>query len=416
MVNPISYQPQQAFSGGADFSQLANLGNVYQKAQEQARQQAALGMLGQGQEADARTLLQSGVLPLAQLGLGMQDKSIERQRADEAAAQAQANFQAQQRIREAEAKRAQQTFDEDSPQGRAKKLVAAGLDPKDPIHQGYVATGQNPPDPIKQQAEKRAQTTFEQTQRAATPEGRRQLAIEGEMDLKDPGVRRWIVTGAEIPDPTVNTRLGIGAPLYTQNMETGEVVAHQLSATKPFETPPGHRLLGPGEVAQQKAAGAAEGKATAAAKVALPDVIRNTDNLVETLDTITKHPGKSMALGRGSHLPDWMVTGTDVGDFRVQVQRLAGEAMAQTMSSLKGAGLGSVSDFEQKTMMAAFVAASTAQTEKAFNEAMATARRSAEKIREIARAKAKGDFSERPTGAPAAASGGKPSLGSIFGQ
>src|SRR2546428_3397433 len=135
MVNPISYQPQQAFSGGVDFSALANLGNVYQKAQEQARQQSALGMLGQGQEADARTLLQSGVLPLAQLGLGMQDKSIARQREDAANAQAQSNWQQQQAIRAAEEKRRAETLAEEKPEGRSKKPVAAGFGPEEPLHQ-----------------------------------------------------------------------------------------------------------------------------------------------------------------------------------------------------------------------------------------------------------------------------------------
>ena len=46
MVNPISFPTPQAYSGGADFSMLANLGNVYKKAQEDARQQEALGKLG----------------------------------------------------------------------------------------------------------------------------------------------------------------------------------------------------------------------------------------------------------------------------------------------------------------------------------------------------------------------------------
>lgn len=36
-VAPISYQPQQAFSGGVDFSPLANLGNVYREAQSREK-------------------------------------------------------------------------------------------------------------------------------------------------------------------------------------------------------------------------------------------------------------------------------------------------------------------------------------------------------------------------------------------
>lgn len=398
MVNPISYQPQQAFSGGADFTPLANLGNVYKKAQEDARQQAALGMLGQGQEADTRTLLQSGVMPLAQLGLGMQDKSIARQREDVANAQAQANFQEQQKIRAAEEARRQETFDEDSPEGRSKKLVAAGLNPKDPLNQVYVATGKEPPDLIRQQTEKRAQTTFEQSQKYATREQRLQAVQDGELNINDPEIRRWVALGGDIPDPAKN-RLGLGAPTYTRDKD-GTLRAYQLSATGvPVEVkmPEGQQVLGPGELAQQKAEGAATGKAVAGAKVALPDVVRHTDDLVDNIDKIISHEGKSMALGRGSHLPDWMVAGTGIADFRERVKQLGGEAMQQTMASLKGAGLGSISDFEQKNLMTAFVRASTAQTQKAFDEAMNDAKKSAERIREIARGKAKGDFSATPT-------------------
>lgn len=36
-IAPISYQPQQAFSGGADFSQLAGLGDVYKKSRNEKR-------------------------------------------------------------------------------------------------------------------------------------------------------------------------------------------------------------------------------------------------------------------------------------------------------------------------------------------------------------------------------------------
>jgi hypothetical protein len=397
MVNSVMFPTPQAYSGGADFTPLANLGNVYQKAQEQARQQEALAALGQGQDADTQTLLTSGTLPLAQLGLSMQDKSIARQREDAANALAQSNWQQQQAIRAAQEKRAAATYEEDSPEGRTKKLIAANLNPDDPAYAVYKATGAQPPSIIQQQAEARAQIKFQQEQKYATREARLQAVKDGELNIDDPEIRRWVALGGDIPDPAKN-RLGLGQPTYTRDAE-GKLHAYQLSATgAPVEVkmPEGQTVLGPGETAQQKAEGAATGKAVGAARVALPDIIKNLDATDETLDRIINHPGKSMALGKGSLIPDWMVAGTEIGNFRERVKQLAGEAMQQTMASLKGAGLGSVSDFEQKTMIAAFVAAGQAQTEKQFNESMATAKRSLEKIREIARAKAKGDFSERP--------------------
>lgn len=414
MVNPISFPTPQAYSGGADFSMLANLGNVYKKAQEDARQQEALGKLGQGQEADAQTLLTSNVPSLAQLGLNMQDRSVTRQREDVTNAQAQSNWQQQQAIRTAEEKRRAETFEEDSPEGRKKKLVAAGMNADDPNFQAHIATGAPLPTPIAMEVEKRAKIAFDQSQKYATREARLQAVRDGELNIDDPEIRRWVALGGDIPDPAKN-RLGLGALTYTRDKD-GTLHAYQLSATGvPVEVkmPEGQQVLGPGEVASQKAEGAATGKATGGARVALPDVVRHTDELVSNIDKILSHESKSTSLGRGSQLPDWMVAGTGIADFRERVKQLGGEAMQQTMASLKGAGLGSVSDYEQKNLMTAFVRASTAQTEKAFNEAMNEAKKSAERIRDIARGKAKGDFSERP-GATAPAQGNKPPLGDII--
>lgn len=397
MVNSVSFPAPQAWSGGADFTPLANLGNVYQKAQEQARQQQALAALGQGQDADTRTLLTSGTLPLAQLGLTMQQKGIEQQREDQRNAVLDYYRQRQDTRAQAQETRTAGTYEEDSPEGRTKKLVGAGLDPNDPAYSVYKATGAQPPSIIQQQAEKRAQATFEQTQKYATREARLQAVKDGELDINDPAIRRWVALGGDIPDPAKN-RLALGQPTYARDAE-GRLHAYQLSATgDPVEVklPEGQAILGPGETAQQKAEGAATGKAVGAAKVALPDLVRTLDQTGETLDKIISHPGRSLALGRGSQVPDWMVAGTSVGDFREQVKRLSGEAMQQSMAALKGSGLGAVSDFEQRNMIAAFVAAGQAQTEAQFVESMNTAKRSLEKIREIARAKAKGDFSEKP--------------------
>ena len=111
----------------SQWSQLANLGNVYQKGQEQARQQTALASLGQDPAANAKALIGSGVPSLVELGMNAQ------------------NQQQAQAIRQAQEKRAQQTFEEDSPTGRIAKLKDAGINPADPAYRPYIVTGQNLP-------------------------------------------------------------------------------------------------------------------------------------------------------------------------------------------------------------------------------------------------------------------------------
>ena len=125
MVNSISFPTPQAYSGGADFSLLANLGNVYKKAQEDARSQEALGRLGQGQDADAQTLLTSQVPGLAQLGLNMQASALNRQREDARYAVTDARENARLAIQKAAATRAQKDWEQkDIDEAEAAKLIS----------------------------------------------------------------------------------------------------------------------------------------------------------------------------------------------------------------------------------------------------------------------------------------------------
>src|SRR6187399_562860 len=65
MVNPISFG-QSGINSQADFSPLANLGNIYQKAQQDQANKAALAAYQQ--TGDPRVLLGSGDMNLARLG------------------------------------------------------------------------------------------------------------------------------------------------------------------------------------------------------------------------------------------------------------------------------------------------------------------------------------------------------------
>jgi len=400
MVNPISYQPQQAFSGGADFSMLANLGNVYQKAQEQARQQSALAALGQGQDADAQTLVRSGVLPLAQLGLGMQDKTITRQREDQRnvitdrrADSADTRAGSYLTIAQEQAKRAAEKAEEDTPEGRDKKLIGLGLDPKDPNYTEYRLTGQNPPNLVQQQQAAKSKYELAQAQKYDTREKRLAAAEAGGLDKTNPTIMQWIALGGDPPDVTKG-RLGIGAPLFTQNLATGEVVAHQLRNDQPFVTPEGHRLLGPGEIAQQKAAGAATGKATGLAQVALPKVVDNALHQTQLLDEISTHPGRMWATGIMSKAPDAMLVGTAGAGFRARFGQLNAQSFLSIYDQLRGAG--QITNTEGDKGTSAVNRMSAATNEKEFDDAVKDLKSVLKVGVERAQRAAKGDFNLHP--------------------
>lgn len=87
-------QSAQAFSGGIDFSPLANLGNLYKQAQADALKQQTLAQLGQGGAADANALLRSGDMSLAQLGIALRNRQedLARQTAQDARSAANDKF------------------------------------------------------------------------------------------------------------------------------------------------------------------------------------------------------------------------------------------------------------------------------------------------------------------------------------
>ena len=87
MVNPISFAAPQAWSAGADFTPLANLGNIYQKAQQDAANKAAFAAYQQ--TGDPKALIGAGDMNLAQLGISAQNhmdalkqQALENKRAD----------------------------------------------------------------------------------------------------------------------------------------------------------------------------------------------------------------------------------------------------------------------------------------------------------------------------------------------
>ena len=63
-----------------DFTSLANLGQVYKQANQDANRQATLAQLGQGDKIDPRVLLASGDLSLANLGVQIQSRQQDQER------------------------------------------------------------------------------------------------------------------------------------------------------------------------------------------------------------------------------------------------------------------------------------------------------------------------------------------------
>ena len=72
--------PGYATPQSLDFSSLANLGQVYKQANQDANRQATLAQLGQGDKIDPRVLLSSGDMSLANLGVQIQNRQQDQER------------------------------------------------------------------------------------------------------------------------------------------------------------------------------------------------------------------------------------------------------------------------------------------------------------------------------------------------
>jgi len=139
--------PGYATPQSLDLSSLANLGQVYKQANQDATRQATLAQLGQGDKIDPRVLLASGDMSLANLGVQIQNRQQEQER--------QARQDAFQREEAARAQRnsdrsfslQRQQFEESqdySPQERAKMAIENGIQQGTPEFKAYVLTGKLP--------------------------------------------------------------------------------------------------------------------------------------------------------------------------------------------------------------------------------------------------------------------------------
>lgn len=133
-----------------DFTSLANLGQVYKQANQDATRQNTLAQLGQGEKIDPRILLASGDLSLANLGVTLQNQQTQGERdtrdfafRQEEAKRAQQNADRSYGLQARAAARADQGPEETAAQ-RAKAAAAYGIDPTTPEGRAYVLTGKLP--------------------------------------------------------------------------------------------------------------------------------------------------------------------------------------------------------------------------------------------------------------------------------
>jgi hypothetical protein len=173
MVNPISFGPS-GINSQADFSPLAQLGSIYQKAQQDAANKAAFAAYQQ--TGDPSALLASGDMNLARLGVEarnhldtLKQQQIQNARADKAEGRAQYEFD--------------HTPDPEdtTPTQRAALAAKNGLDPKSPEGRQYILSGTLPANKVENIG--------------ATIEARKQAAIANGLDPSSPGFQSFVLTG-----------------------------------------------------------------------------------------------------------------------------------------------------------------------------------------------------------------------------
>jgi hypothetical protein len=130
-INPLSVPNFSVtpYSGGADFSQLANLGNVYQEGQMQNRRLAVLGQLGQDPTQNAMLMIKSGDPTMAQHGIELMNTVQQQQRQNALLG-----------IQQSQEQRAQQEFKQQDPNYRLQKWIEGHPkgDPQSPEAQAYA--------------------------------------------------------------------------------------------------------------------------------------------------------------------------------------------------------------------------------------------------------------------------------------
>jgi hypothetical protein len=165
--------------------------------------------------------------------------------------------------------------------------------------------------------------------------------------------------------------------------------------TMPLSTLP-QEAAAAGTIEGAKAGGKIEGQARTEARLDLPKLEAQSTYMVRLLDKMEKHPGLSAAVGAKG--PTNYVPGTAAADFKALLEQVQGRQFLEAFESLKGGG--QITEVEGKKAQDAIARMQTAQSEKAFVEAVNEFKGVVRGALSRARTKAQGGQpASQPTGA-----------------
>jgi hypothetical protein len=107
-------------------------------------------------------------------------------------------------------------------------------------------------------------------------------------------------------------------------------------------------------------------------------VVASFDSALDTLDTISKHPGKKTAVGFGGAQLS-MIPGTDAAGFAAQLETFKAQTFLPQVQALKG--MGALSDAEGKKLTAAVGALSQSMKQSEFDAQVSKIKRDLEAAR-----------------------------------
>jgi hypothetical protein len=107
-------------------------------------------------------------------------------------------------------------------------------------------------------------------------------------------------------------------------------------------------------------------------------IVSSFDSALDTLDTISKHPGKKAAVGFGGAQLS-MIPGTDAAGFAAQLETFKAQTFLPQVQALKG--MGALSDAEGKKLTAAVGALSQSMKQSEFDAQVSKIKRDLEAAR-----------------------------------
>jgi hypothetical protein len=146
-INPLevpNFGNVQAYSGGADFTPLAKLGDIYAATQDRNRMLSTLGQLGQDPTQNAMLMIRSGNPDIAAQGLHLMQQITAQKDIEQRQAESVREFETRNKIAQAQEARAAEDARRASPEYRLGVAKANNLDMSDPEVQGYIQGGDYP--------------------------------------------------------------------------------------------------------------------------------------------------------------------------------------------------------------------------------------------------------------------------------